>query len=133
VPIYDLKIHAPTYTLVAGTHGRSLHSIDLNDVTGVSDDEVVTSVLRLASHPNPFGERTRVAYSLTRPSRVTLAVYDVAGHLVRTLESGTRGAGEHEVHWDGTNAHGRAVANGTYFLRLEAGEDVAAHKVSLVR
>jgi len=132
VPVYDIKIHQPTYTLVAGTHGRSLHSIDLSEATGV-EEEVVTSVLSLASRPNPMTERAHIAYTLTRPATVSLAVYDVAGHLVKQLETGARGAGEHEVSWDGRNATGHGVANGTYFLRLDAGGDVKAHKVSVLR
>ena len=133
-PVYDIKIHQPTRTLVAGTHGRSMHSIDLDETTGIPDDaEEVGSVVSLSNHPNPFGGSTSITYTLAGPSQVTLAVYDIAGHMVRTLESGARVAGEHEIRWDGMNDAGRRVANGTYFLRLEAGEQVTARKMNLVR
>jgi flagellar hook assembly protein FlgD len=52
---------------------------------------------------------------------------------VRTLESVSKDAGEHEVRWDGTNASGRPVASGTYFLRLESEGEVKAGKVSVLR
>jgi photosystem II stability/assembly factor-like uncharacterized protein len=133
VPIYDIKIHAPTHTLVAGTHGRSMHSIDLDEVTGIAQDEEVASVMSLTSSPNPFRAGTSVTYALSRPGSVTLSVYDIAGRLVRTLESGSKDAGEHEVRWDGTNASGRPVASGTYFLRLESEGEVKAGKVSVLR
>ena len=134
VPVFDVKLHQPTRTLVAGTHGRSMHSIDLNEVTGVPDEgDEVHSVVSLGNHPNPFGRATTIAFSLSRPSHVTLAVYDIAGHKVRTLESGRRNAGDHEMRWDGRNEAGRAVANGTYFLRLEAGDEVTAVKMNVVR
>jgi hypothetical protein len=134
VPVFDLKLHQPTRMLVAGTHGRSMHSIDLNEVTGVPDEgDEVHSVVSLGNHPNPFGRATTIAFSLSRPSHVTLAVYDIAGHKVRTLESGHHSAGDHEMRWDGRNEAGRAVANGTYFLRLEAGDEVTAVKMNVVR
>ena len=133
-PVYDIKIHQPTRTLVAGTHGRSMHSIDLDETTGTPEDaEEVGSVVSLSNHPNPFGGSTSITYTLAGPSQVTLAVYDIAGHMVRTLESGVRVTGEHEIRWDGMNDAGRRVANGTYFLRLEAGEQVTARKMNLVR
>jgi hypothetical protein len=134
VPVFDLKLHQPTRTLVAGTHGRSMHSIDLNDVTGVPDEsDEVHSVVSLGNHPNPFGRATTIAFSLSRPSHVTLAVYDIAGHKVRTLEEGHRTAGDHEIRWDARNEGGHTVANGTYFLRLEAGGEVTAVKMNVVR
>ena len=120
--------------LAAGTHGRSIHSIDLNAVTGVPDEgDGLHSVVSLSNHPNPFGRVTTIAFSLSRPSNVTLAIYDIAGHKVRTLEKGNRTAGDHEIRWDGRNQAGRTVANGTYFLRLEAGGEVAAVKMNVVR
>jgi hypothetical protein len=135
VPVYDLKLHQPTRTLVAGTHGRSMHSIDLNTVTGIDADEIVaeSGVLRLSNYPNPFAPATTVAYELTRPSSVTLSVYDVAGRVVRTLESGSRGPGLHEVRWDGRNDAGLRVAAGTYFAALDAGGELATTKMNLVR
>ena len=133
VPVYDLKVHGPTRTLVAGTHGRSIHSIDLNDVTGVPDGDGVHSVVSLSSHPNPFRGETTVSFTLSTPSTVTLGVYDIAGHRVRKLASGPSGAGSHEITWDGRNDAGLAVANGTYFVRLETGGDVRVGKMTVMR
>ena len=133
VPVFDLKIHQPTRTLAAGTHGRSIHSIDLNEVTGVTDDGEVHSVVSLSNRPNPFGRATTISYTLNQPADVTLSVYDIAGHKVRLLESGHRTAGEHEVRWDGRNEAGHDVASGTYFLKMEAGDKVAAAKVNVIR
>ncbi|HYW69055.1 MAG TPA: FlgD immunoglobulin-like domain containing protein, partial [bacterium] len=85
------------------------------------------------NHPNLFGRATTVSFTLAAPADVSLAVYDIAGHRVRALESGHRAAGDHEVRWDGRNEDGLAVANGTYFLKLEAGDQVAAAKLNIIR
>jgi flagellar hook assembly protein FlgD len=49
-----------------------------------------------------------------------LAIYDVRGGLIRTLESGNRTAGEHIARWDGRDGRGELVASGVYFYRLDA-------------
>ncbi|MBK9777869.1 MAG: hypothetical protein IPP62_16190 [bacterium] len=62
-----------------------------------------------------------------------LAVFDLAGRLVRTLVDGDRPAGADGVMWDGCDASGRGLASGTYFARLEAGGERAVTRMSLVR
>ena len=134
VPVYDIKIHQPTRTLVAGTYGRSMFSIDLDAVSGVPDDtEIPSLVAELSNYPNPFNPVTTVSYSLVAAANVDLAVYDLAGRRVRTLESGSRSAGRHETVWDGTTSEGRPVASGTYFLRMDAGGRVSVGKMNLIK
>jgi len=134
VPVYDIKIHQPTRTLVAGTYGRSMLSIDLDAVSGVPDDtEIPSLVAELSNYPNPFNPVTTVSYSLVAAANVDLAVYDLAGRRVRTLESGSRSAGRHETVWNGTTSEGRPVASGTYFLRMDAGGRVSVGKMNLIK
>jgi flagellar hook assembly protein FlgD len=49
---------------------------------------------------------------------------DVAGRVVRSVEMGSLPAGRHTFEWDGTDAAGRSVASGLYFIRFEAGRIV---------
>ena len=62
-----------------------------------------------------------------------LKVYDLAGRLVRTLQDGPLGAGEHQVIWDGTDAHGGKVVQGLYFCRLECPGFSAVRRTLLIR
>ena len=50
VPVLDLKLHAPTHTLVAATYGRSMYKIQLNGLVNLSgpDDNSDFSI-----YPNP--------------------------------------------------------------------------------
>jgi len=89
--------------------------------TGV-DDELGTPmgyVLRGVS-PNPFNPVTKVSYGSPAESRVRLAVYNVAGRLVRTLVDGEVDPGYHSVVWDGRDSNGVEVGSGVYFCRMEA-------------
>jgi hypothetical protein len=71
--------------------------------------------------PNPFNPRTLIAYDISTPCDVRLAIYDVTGREVVTLFSGHRDRGSHLAEWNGMTSAGRAAASGVYFLRMEAG------------
>ncbi len=92
------------------------------------------SQLRLyPSHPNPFNPSTKIRFDLPAAGQVHLAVYDVAGRLVRVLVEGERPAGSHEAVWDGRDASGRSAPSGSYLARLVAGGKVEGVRLSLVR
>ena len=78
----------------------------------------------LPNSPNPFRGRTDVRFQMDRGGRVELAVYSVAGRLVRKLAEGRYEPGTHVLAWDGRDAGGRPLASGVYFVRLQ-GEGVS--------
>jgi hypothetical protein len=96
-----------------------------------------------ANFPNPFAagrEATTFAYTLERPSRVTLKIWTLRGELVRTmLEGAAFGPGLRQAElWDGRNGAGRLVANGVYVAELVVEPDGAPaerllRKVAVVR
>lgn len=85
------------------------------------------------NHPNPFNPSTEIRFYLPESGRVSLAVYDVHGSLVRTLEDGVREGGFHAVSWDGRNGRGEAAASGVYLYRLRAGKETLSRKMVLAR
>jgi len=104
------------------------------DVTPVVDaGDAPVSVALLESYPNPFNPVMTARYHTAHPGPVRLTVYSTEGRLVRTLVSETREAGVHEATWDGTDDRGHSLASGVYYLRLTAGETVAARRVVLLK
>lgn len=85
------------------------------------------------NHPNPFNPSTTISFSLCERKRASLAVYDVAGRLVRVLIDDVVDAGPRDVTWNGKDNAGRGVASGVYFYRLEAGEFIETKKMVLLR
>jgi hypothetical protein len=86
------------------------------------------------ARPNPFRDATTIAFSVSRPGPVRLAVYDVGGRLVRRLlEADRLGAGVHERVWDGVDDAGRLAAPGVYYYRLDSAGDDATRKMLLLR
>ena len=68
-----------------------------------------------------------------RIRRVLLTIHDVAGRRVKTLVDGTVPAGRQGLLWKGTDDAGRAVASGTYYLRLQAEQGVRTGKLVLAK
>jgi hypothetical protein len=82
--------------------------------------------------PSPFRSSTTVTFSALPGVPVSIAVYDVAGRRIAGLFDGVATGCVEQVLWDGTNGDGASVASGVYFVRAEAGGDVAMRKVVLV-
>jgi hypothetical protein len=79
--------------------------------------------------PNPFRDATTLTFALRRDGRVTLAVHDVRGRVVRTLASGERAAGRHVIAWDGRDEAGARVAPGVYLVALRTSAGTASRRV----
>ena len=77
--------------------------------------------------------RMPIAYTTGVPAHVSLKVYDGAGRLVQTLVNSHQPAGEKSAYWDSRDLNQRQVSNGVYFLKLEADNQIAVHKLILVR
>ena len=105
--------------------------------------DVVTSVepetgrgLRYAlgtPFPNPAAQGTHFDFVLAEPGVVDLAVYDVRGRKVRSLESERRPAGRYTMQFDGKDDRGVALAAGAYFIRLRSKAFEATQRVLVVR
>ncbi|MCK4940960.1 immune inhibitor A [candidate division WOR-3 bacterium] len=74
-----------------------------------------------------------IAYTTTAPGHVSLKVYDATGRLVQTLVDRHQPIGEKSLVWNNKDINNRAVANGVYFLKLEAEGQVRTHKMIFVR
>jgi hypothetical protein len=85
------------------------------------------------NYPNPFNANTNISFSLDAPSRVELVVYNILGERVRTLLSGDRPVGAHEVAFDGRDDKGKTLSSGTYFYKLTAGDKVVTKHMVLIK
>jgi flagellar hook assembly protein FlgD len=80
--------------------------------------------------PSGRGERLQIGYSLSKGARVTVQVLDAQGHVVSTLlRSVPRGAGDHQITWDGTAIGGAIAAAGGYTI-LASARTLASHVTS---
>lgn len=87
------------------------------------------------NYPNPFNPTTSIHYSIAARGAVSLAVYNVAGQLVRTLvgEEQTPRPGGFRVVWDGRDNTGTRVSSGVYFYRLVTPGFTATRKMVVLK
>ena len=93
-----------------------------------TEDRFHVQNIKLNNSPNPFNELTVISYTLKVSGRVSLKIYDIKGHELRTLVNENQPAGEHLVVWDGTDENGGSVGLGIYFYQLKTGNDFSLSK-----
>ena len=136
--------HTQTYYMNIRLRGGGTTSIPVQDirkltfssVTDVQNEKwatVIKTFSLLQNYPNPFNPSTTVEYQLPASGDVEVRVFDIAGHLVRTLESGFQVQGEHRVIWDGRDNAGQGVASGPYFCQVVFGDAAIAKKMLLIK
>jgi hypothetical protein len=96
-------------------------------------DTPAAALSLLQNYPNPFNPQTTIAFSLAQSERVSLAVHDLQGRLVRTLVDEVRPAGQQQIVWDGTDDAGRRVASGTYMYRLQTADRLLTRSMVMVK
>jgi hypothetical protein len=89
------------------------------------------SLQLLGAAPNPFDRGTAIRFRLGEASPVQVRVFDAAGRAVRTVVTTPRGAGSHEITWDGCDDQGSAVGSGVYWYEVRA--EGASARGKLVR
>ena len=135
----DFPTTIGAYMGQALSEGYSLFAfaIDFNNMVcqaGVNRSGSVTETFGLdPPHPNPFNPSVTLSFSLPETGPVQVAIYNIAGQLVRELTTKALPAGRHEIVWDGLDSSGVKVSSGVYFARLNAGVRAAVRKVTLVR
>jgi FlgD Ig-like domain len=75
------------------------------------------SRVSFSTYPVPARTST-VAFGLPKAGHVDLAVFDVAGRRITTIEKGRLDAGNYTREWSGRNSDGSKVGAGVYFIRL---------------
>ena len=121
-------------------HRRSLGGDDDDDLTSGSPGADPASLEAAAgsgpalsvSSENP-GRGAVLQYTLPTNGRVSLAIFDAQGRVVRSLLNQDAAAGTFRATWDGLGDHGEAVARGLFFARLTADGKVVDTKKLVVR
>jgi len=67
----------------------------------------------LLNYPNPFKTDTQFLVRLSDRATIQLDIFTVSGRRIRRIVE-TRDGGEVWIPWDGRDAHGAEIANGTY-------------------
>ncbi len=105
----------------------------LQDLTATSELPASMSLRLNPAQPNPFNPTTRLSFNLPTASNATLAIYDIAGRLQKTLHTGRLAVGNHELEWNGRDDRGAELPSGIYFARLAAEGASRSQKLNLLK
>jgi len=114
----------------AAGRGGTIVAIDPSALaSAVSSDLSRPTPFLSQNHPNPFSTHTQIQFSMGKPGRIDLAVYDMNGRRIATLLKGIRGEGKHTMIWNGRDARGQKVGPGIYIYRLTTPEGTASRSM----
>jgi flagellar hook assembly protein FlgD len=106
-------------------------NITINNTTSISDIQKDNYYL-LQNSPNPFSENTVIIFNLPENQKVSLVIYNLLGEEVYNF-SDNYSKGTHNLIWNGKNQHNKALSNGNYLLKMQAGDFIANRKLILIR
>ena len=89
---------------------------------------IITKYNLYQNFPNPFNSETIIAYSIEKPGRVKLAVYNMLGQKVAELVNDHQLAGKYYVTWNADD-----ISSGIYFYRLATDDYASTKKMMLLR
>jgi uncharacterized protein (DUF362 family) len=105
-----------------------INLIELNDVGVGETARTVPADGLFEVSPDPIRDHATVTFALARHGSVSLELVNAAGRTEARLFAGTLDKGRHSVDWRA----GRALARGTYFLRLNSAGATRVRKVTVV-
>ncbi|MBN1349828.1 T9SS type A sorting domain-containing protein [candidate division KSB1 bacterium] len=73
------------------------------------------------NYPNPFNCSTMISYLLPDAAQVNIEIFNTLGQKIRSLVSGKKKPGFHQILWNGEDDAGIRVASGIYMYRMQAG------------
>jgi hypothetical protein len=85
------------------------------------------------NYPNPFNPSTKIEYSISEPSIVSINIFNINGELIKELINEEKNNGNYSITWNGKDNKGTFVASGTYFYQIQVGDFVQAKKMILLR
>ena len=113
-------------TIYAATYGRGLFRCETYRQSSASVHENPSAVAakKVNMYPNPVsGDEAKISFELNNEAKVSYQVFDITGRMVRNEVIGTLSEGSHEA-----SVSVSGLANGSYILRLNAGNHTSTTK-----
>ena len=125
--------YPPTAALLASGLAIKYTTSAADGYTANEDLVEQVQVTNLHNYPNPFNPGTTISFTVNKPGKAKLNIYNVKGQLVKSLFSGSLIAGEQNFLWDGSDNNGISVGSGIYFYHFEMGNFKSIKKMLLLK
>lgn len=114
-----------------GAYGGPLSSV-ISGVTIIGIKNINTTLPDgfnlFQNYPNPFNPNTNIRFQIKESGFVTLKIYDVTGRVLETLVNSKLSQGLYEVNFESEN-----LSSGTYFYRLNSGNNTQTKVMALIK
>ncbi len=98
------------------------------DAVPVSTQSPLAEDIQLSVFPNPATDQVNIEYALTEGSEVVVSVCNLLGKEVLMVTNGKQAAGRYQLNTDLSD-----LPNGTYFVKMNIGGELASHKLQVQR
>jgi hypothetical protein len=113
----------PPFQIVFDGNSGAVASVGLTDA----------GLVLAAPWPNPAADAVRFTLRLDRGQAVSLAIHDLGGRRVRTLQEGFMEAGPREWRWDLRGEDGARVQPGVYWLAARSGGETRGRRIVVLK
>jgi hypothetical protein len=125
VPVIDtIHIYNNDQDSIVKLTGTGQSPTGIFDLSGV----ITKKYLLRPPYPNPASSYTTFEIDLPRQSFIILTIHNMSGEEINTIISKELAAGRYKYVWNTGN-----LANGTYLLKLQAGEYKEVRKIVILR
>ena len=95
----------------------------------LSEEELVPLKFELLqNYPNPFNPTTNIKYSIAKPTKVQIDVFNVLGQRVAMLVNENKNPGQYTIVFDASD-----LATGFYVYRMQTNEYNSIKKMLIVK
>jgi hypothetical protein len=120
--------------LKAGKYFYRLRQIDYNgnmqyfELNNIVEIKPPGKFELFQNYPNPFNPTTKINFTLSNDTKVSLIVYDMSGREINTIINKTLSADYYTVEFNASN-----LASGVYFYRLVTNEFTSVKKMVILK
>jgi hypothetical protein len=106
-------------------------SYNISDV--VNNEANIPKDFICQNYPNPFNLSTTIDFSISKPSRVYVKIYNELGQMINELIDQNFQSGLNSVIWKGDDRFGCTVQSGIYFFKIETSNYCRIKKMLLIK
>jgi len=119
---YDSIKYLPNYNV------SSTGDIIISGVGGMAEKRTVGEFSLSQNYPNPFNASTALRFSIDRPQRIKIEIYDLMGKSVMSVFNGIISKGEHSIMIEAA-----ALSSGSYFCVLSGESKQILRKMTIIK
>lgn len=116
---------------------EDVSKLTFSPIVGVNEGKIIGNAIKsftlLQNYPNPFNPATTIEYQIPKAGDVEVNIYNIAGQLIRTIESSFKTAGSYKVNWNSRNDFNQSVASGIYILYVKHENLFLTKKIILIK